>query len=519
VSEQLTSWWRRNPFLSGVHWTSGIELGIRLLSWVWLRRLLDAWPGTPGLFEGNPVFLRQLRDHQRFLVALPSHHSSANNHLIAEVAGLFAAACAFPYFEESESWRELAADTLRGEMAAQTFPCGTNREMASDYHLFVLELCLAAAVEGEAAGHSLGDDTWRLIGSMTDALAAMVDVRLRPPRQGDSDDAHGVLVDAPGYGRVGALLTCGRQLMAAAPWWPAHQANDVRSCYWGALVRPRPLVRTGAETLPGLLPGPGQTFLRAERGTENEIWCRCDHGPLGFLSTAAHGHADALSVEVRAGGVDVLADPGTYCYQGRAPWRSYFRSTRAHNTLELGGTSQSVDAGPFMWQRHVRAELLDVQGLASGDVAVWHAEHDGYARLTPPAVHRRRVELHRQARNLLITDRVDSTGSHECALSFHLGPTVECRLKGSMATLTWPVGDGSARALLALPAELEWEAVRGAEDPPVGWYSPGFDAKVPSTTLIGRGRLGQGQSVTTRLTFSDAVVGDKPLSDGGKQWT
>ena len=29
VADHLRSWWRENPFLSGVHWTSGIELGIR----------------------------------------------------------------------------------------------------------------------------------------------------------------------------------------------------------------------------------------------------------------------------------------------------------------------------------------------------------------------------------------------------------------------------------------------------------------------------------------------------------
>src|SRR5262249_17606025 len=43
VDEQLRSWWRENPFLSGVHWTSGIEIGIRLISLVWIRRLLDEW--------------------------------------------------------------------------------------------------------------------------------------------------------------------------------------------------------------------------------------------------------------------------------------------------------------------------------------------------------------------------------------------------------------------------------------------------------------------------------------------
>src|ERR671917_289852 len=52
VADHLKSWWAVNPPLRGVHWLSGIELGIRLLSWVWVRRLLDTWPGAPGLFEG-----------------------------------------------------------------------------------------------------------------------------------------------------------------------------------------------------------------------------------------------------------------------------------------------------------------------------------------------------------------------------------------------------------------------------------------------------------------------------------
>ncbi|HEY9379581.1 MAG TPA: hypothetical protein VIQ02_21090, partial [Jiangellaceae bacterium] len=41
AAHQLRSWWGANPFLTGVHWTSGIEAGIRLISWVWARRLLD----------------------------------------------------------------------------------------------------------------------------------------------------------------------------------------------------------------------------------------------------------------------------------------------------------------------------------------------------------------------------------------------------------------------------------------------------------------------------------------------
>ena len=69
---QLRSWWAANPFLTGVHWTSGIEAGIRLISWVWVRRLLDEWPKVGDLFEHNDDAVRQIAWHQEFLAAFPS---------------------------------------------------------------------------------------------------------------------------------------------------------------------------------------------------------------------------------------------------------------------------------------------------------------------------------------------------------------------------------------------------------------------------------------------------------------
>ncbi len=88
--------------VSGIHWTSGIELGVRLTSWVWVRRLLDDWPGVADLFEDNPMALVQIRWHQEYLAAFRSRGSSANNHVVAEAVGRLVAACAFPWFAESD---------------------------------------------------------------------------------------------------------------------------------------------------------------------------------------------------------------------------------------------------------------------------------------------------------------------------------------------------------------------------------------------------------------------------------
>ncbi|MCG7203384.1 heparinase II/III family protein [Streptomyces arenae] len=472
VAGHLRSWWRANPPLRGVHWLSGIELGIRLLSWVWIRRLLDGWSGAAALFEDNPVAVHQIWHHQRWLAAFPSRGSSANNHVIAESAGQFAAACAFDWFPTSGRWRADALRSLDRNLRANTYLSGLNRELATEYHGLVLELGLAAVAEADAAGVPVPASVRLVLLRMTDALAAVVDSRLRPPRQGDADDGHGLVVDGAGTDRWGSLLATGDAVFGRLDWWPAVTGTDVRTTLLAALIEPvAPSVRRPADR-PAHFADAGMTILRGPGG----IWCRCDGGPHGFLSIAAHAHADALSVEVRHDGVDVLADPGTYCYHGQPEWRRYFRSTLGHNTLQLDGGDQSVSGGPFLWTRHARSRVLEAAP------ARWSAEHDGY----PGSVHRRRVELASETQELTIVDEVRGP-RRQVRLAFHLGPAVTAELVGSRARLTWTRDGEDRSAVLDLPGQLSWRAHRGETEPPLGWYSAGFGRKEPTTTLVGTG--------------------------------
>ncbi|WAX77451.1 alginate lyase family protein [Streptomyces sp. KMM 9044] len=566
VAGHLRSWWAANPPLRGVHWTSGIELGIRLLSWVWIRRLLDGWPGAAGLFEDDPVVRNQIWHHQRWLAAFPSRGSSANNHVVAEATGQFAAACAFGWFPDSARLRADALRSLERHLRGNTFGSGLNRELATEYHGLVLELGLAAVAEADAAGVPVPATVRLVLLRMTDALAAVVDDRLRPPRQGDADDGHGLVVDGAGTDRWGSLLATGDAVFGRLPWWPEVTGTDVRTSLLAAFIRPGAPVPSGRAPTPGIHPGrttlvdrwlrpaartrraapldrwlrrvtgdaarrgqapilaaptpggdsgnppagstpavsrpasrpdhfadAGLTVLRGPEG----IWCRCDGGPHGFLSIAAHAHADALSVEVRHDGVDVLADPGTYCYHGQPEWRRYFRSTLGHNTLELDGADQSVSGGPFLWTRHARSRVLSVD-TSGEDVARWCAEHDGYGT----SVHRRRVELTYATRELRLVDEVRGP-RRAVRLAFHLGPSITADMAGNRAVLTWTRGGEDRSAVLDLPARLDWRAHRGESDPPLGWYSPGFGRREPATTLVGTGLTDGTEGFTTVLGFKD----------------
>jgi hypothetical protein len=359
----------------------------------------------------------------------------------------------------------------------------------------VLELGLTAAVEADAAGVAVPETTWLVLMRMCDALAAIVDVTANPPRQGDADDGHGLIIDGAGTHRWSSLLHTGDVLFGRQKWWPHASTEDVRTPLLGSLSDGARTAAVRPAERPTHLSDAGMTIMRTS-GTTGEIWVRCDGGPHGFLSIAAHAHADALSVEVRHDGVDILADPGTYCYHGQPEWRSYFRSTLGHNTLELDGRNQSQSGGPFMWTRHAHTSVLVANG------ARWTAEHDGYARGREPASHRRTVHLNRERGEVRVQDDVRAPAAHDCRLAFHLGPAVTAVLDEHSAVLSWR----GRTASLELPAGLTWTAHRGEENPPLGWYSTEFGHREPATTLIGTGRAGGALRVplVTVLRFHDS---------------
>mgnify|MGYP002757961881 FL=1 len=96
LGQQLRSWLDQCPPLTGPNWTSSLELGIRLINWSLVWQLVGG-ENSP-LFEGESGHkLREdwqgsIHAHCRRIARHLSRHSSANNHLIGELAGLYVGA-------------------------------------------------------------------------------------------------------------------------------------------------------------------------------------------------------------------------------------------------------------------------------------------------------------------------------------------------------------------------------------------------------------------------------------------
>ena len=280
AGSHLRSWWQENPFLSGIHWTSGIELGIRLISWAWTRRLLDGWDEVQGLFDQNELARKQIWWHQTYLSGFRSRGSSANNHVVAEAAGQLVAALAFPWFEESTAWADESASLLQQELASNTFPSGVNRELAFDYHGLVAELGLIAAVEADLRRASPPRRDLAVPGPHARCGRRLPGLRLQAPRQGDSDEGRALVIASPESNRWEALLALGQALFGAPEWWPPAQPG-VASTLLSALARRRTLARPAGRGGRGTSTTPGSRSSGPSRPTDPRSGVAATADPTG----------------------------------------------------------------------------------------------------------------------------------------------------------------------------------------------------------------------------------------------
>jgi hypothetical protein len=238
-------------------------------------------------------------------------------------------------------------------------------------------------------------------------------------------------------------------------------------------------------------PEGGYFILGEDFETPREVRLVADAGPLGYLAIAAHGHADALAFTLSVGGKAILVDPGTFSYSTQ-PWRRYFRSTAAHNTVVVDDRDQSEYGGSFLWLEHANAVVETFR--ASGDEQTLTAHHDGYRRLSDPVRHRRTWRYSAGIANLAVTDELACSGAHSIAIYWHFAPECAVVVEGNSVVasrdgvrVTIGCRDGSQ-------GTLQPEIVRAREEPPLGWFSKGFDVKEPAPTAVFAGKI-QGNAI------------------------
>lgn len=507
--ELLDSWCKQCPYPWGPNWTSPLEHAVRLVNWSCSWHLLGAEDSL--LFKDRHGtrfkrdWLKSIYRHLRFIRRHLSRYSSANNHLLGEYMGLFIGTTTWPLWSVCDEWNALAKNGLEREALRQNGTDGVNREQAIWYEHEALDMLLLCGLMGRANGLEFSKAYWNRLVRVLEHFASVMDVSGQVPMFGDSDDAVMVRFSQErDFNSYQSLLATGAVLFNRSDLkLKAKRFDDKSRWLLGDEAAARfEALPARAASLPvrRAFPEGGYWILGDKLDTRDEVRLIADAGPLGYLSIAAHGHADALSFTLSLRGQEMLVDPGTYAYHTQRKWRDYFRGTSAHNTVRVAGEDQSLAGGSFLWSTHACAECHRFESSAERDE--WEASHDGYLRLAEPVRHRRRIVLDKRAERIEVIDVLEGSGRHSVELFWHFAE--DCRVVRD--GVCFRVHHGKAALWLQPPPGLRARLISAVEEPPLGWISRRFDEKTPTVTVLCEGTLEAGVTVCTVLHYGDSEL-------------
>lgn len=459
----LHDWIDANPLgTAGARdaWHSYV-VSLRAVNWLFAAAI------TPAVLADARI--RASLESQIVFVERNLETDVGGNHLLKNLKALAIAGCVLDGAAAARLRARFVAaftEALRAQLRAD----GGHYEQSPMYHAQVLvdalEVALALRLSGDAVP-----------GPLDEALAAMDRflARVCHPDGQIAQFGDSAFNMTPPPALIASAVAAARGTPVDRPVAVRH-APLVAAIPVGTSVPVAPAVATRDEVAPVAvdLASSGAYALATPAGGGFLI---ADAGPVCPDDLPAHGHADLFGFEVSAGGVRLIVDAGVSEYRA-GPWRAYERSTRAHSTVLVDGIEQSDCWGSFRVAE--RARVVAVASVDAPGVRGFTARHDGYERLAEPVRHTRQIALVADA-GWLVVDVLDGRGHHAWETFLHLHPDVTLDTTGPLA---WRATRGAASlAIVAFGAVGDAQIVRGALDPPQGWYAPEFGRRLPAPAL------------------------------------
>lgn len=413
--------WRRGTVFG--RWDAWSPYVVSLRAWVLCGVYRQLVAGGPDEEE----YLADLARHAAFLRA-NLEQDVGGNHLIKNLKGLLGTAV----FLQDQKKEQMALRKLGRQLELQVLADGGHFERSPSYHCQVLSDLIDMQGLLDAAGRPP-------IGALHDSITRMRDwlgAMLLP----DGDVPLFNDCTLVGKERLGLL---GPTQVDAAPLTLLADSGYV-------VMRPSPRVHIIA-----------------------------DVGPPCPRELPAHAHADCLSFVMSVDGRRFLVDTGTSTY--RAGWiRDHERSTRAHNTVQIGGVDQTEVWGSFRAARRANPRLE--MATQHDDELQVSASHDGYERLPGQPRHRR--TWLGTSDSLIIVDEIVGGQEHPAVSRLHLAPDVTATPAESGTAFE---AAGCVLTFDGGPVEL----IRPEHSWPVeAWSASDFGERSPVAVIVHRAPVG-----------------------------
>lgn len=491
---RIEEWIDANPPVHGVQWTCGQEIAFRLMAWSFA---LNASYGTDMLDEGcfARIIASIYRQAQRIARHIGFSRSLRNNHSLSEAVGLYTIGLLFPEFDNAERWRRMGKRILIEDTCRFVFDDGTFIQHSTNYHRVMLHVCTWALRLGQLHGDAFPALYIERLRKATALLYQLLDEPSgRIPNYGANDGA-----------RILQLTSCEyldyRPVLQMAHYAVSRE-HLLEEGPWNEAL----LWMYGPEALCAKRSAPTLLSSRFDAGGYYTLRGRQSWGMVRCHSyTERPNQADMLHFDLWWRGQNILRDAGSYSYHCPSPWRQYFVSTAAHNTIVVDELDQMTRGPRFMWFDWCRSRLVEFHSL--GQSERWQGEHDGY-RSRCGVVHRRTIERFSDE-TWTVTDELVGKGDHRAVLHWHL---LDAPWQWTEESLTLCLKSPVGEVWLQLKAEsckaYECQIVRGLEEPNrvLGWESLYYGVKVPHPVIRFEMRGRCPMKVVTRIGLGKLAV-------------
>lgn len=413
--ENVLSWIEQNPYGFGVNWTCSLECSLRNITLIYSYYLLIDY-----------ITEEQIRFKIEQLIALNgqyifkhlSLYSSANNHLLGELLGLYFTSMTLDE-PLCKTWGKKAYNMFCCEIIKQNYNDGVNREQAIYYHAYIADYLTIFIKLNELDNIHIDKRYYYILEKMIDFLDDILDCNENAPNIGDMDGGYCIKIDDMNqmkyyksiittgafilkkrYSNMESKIDNRSMLLLANDYMYLNEKHF--NCY---LAKSDKIYSDG-----------GYCILR-----DNSSQIIFDFGHIGYLSIAAHGHSDCLNLLLNKNGKPFLIDCGTYSYDYDEEKRYYFKSSQAHNVVTFNDHDQATYGGSFIWLKKPKAKLIYYDFGEPKSVII--AEHDGYKNLKISHI---RTIYHKKNEYLLIIDSIDSKNKVNAKWFFHLNK--ECQV-------------------------------------------------------------------------------------------
>jgi len=409
-----------------------------------LAYLLDTLSRDPTVEDEHIALLLEALAKHLALLADPKFLRSHTNHGLYQMLGRLAGAHRFAWLPGCAAHADDATNQLSNMVERQFFAEGMHKEHSPGYHLKILHTLIRARKSG-----LIGIEKDPLLARAAAALAWLVAPDGKLVAIGDTAPTDWQFANGDHHDWLDPKLT---------------------NALTGSLVN----IPDGLATF-------GQSgYAAIRKGGSHLVQIAGQH-------SRAHKHADNLSFVWQENSLPILSDPGRFEYLGRTapsdplfqqgfwysdPRRIYVESTRAHNCIEIDGSSYP--------RFRVRPQ---------GSNLVSSFSEQGLFAVDSEAIHLRRIR-HRRAlifspgEWLIVLDWLhDRLGTtHDFRQYFQLG--AHWKAKRTQTGYSALSGEHTLTIIDMLSDHETKHVARGQRSPRYqGWHAPGGLAFVPSPSL------------------------------------